>query len=396
MRRLLRWLGIVVGSLVIALLAAWALVAPAVPDAFYAAPATIPAEPGALLRQEPFDRELPDGARAWRILYTTTDPQGAPRLASAVVMLARSAPAGPRPVVLYAHGTTGVVTGCAPSLLDDPFPFVPGLDALLDHGWLYVATDYAGQATAGPHRYLIGEGEARSALDAVRATRRMTEVQADQRTVVWGHSQGGHAALWTGILAPTYAPDVTLAGVVGAAPATDLPSLFDAVQHTPVGRLMAAYLMRGYADAYTDVRWEDYVRGPVVRWTAHDMAARCLIGGQGLVSGVQALALGGSIFSAPPSSGALGARLQQNSPDQPLPQPVLIAQGELDDLVLPDVQAKWVARRCAAGQVLDYRSYPGRNHITLVTADSPFVADLVSWTEARFAGQPAPTACSSK
>jgi hypothetical protein len=40
--------------------------------------------------------------------------------------------------------------------------------------------------------------------------------------VVSGH--GGHAALWTGILAPTYAPDVTLDGVAALAPAGNLPS----------------------------------------------------------------------------------------------------------------------------------------------------------------------------
>jgi hypothetical protein len=50
----------------------------------------------------------------------------------------------------------------------------------------------------GVHPYLIGEGEVRTALDSVRAARQMVELTLDMRTVVWGHSQGGHAGLWAG------------------------------------------------------------------------------------------------------------------------------------------------------------------------------------------------------
>lgn len=71
---------------------------------------------------------------------------------------------------------------------------------------MIVATDYVGLGTAGPHPYLIGQGEARSLLDSVRAARQMPGLSLEPETVIWGHSQGGHAALWAGTLAPTYAP----------------------------------------------------------------------------------------------------------------------------------------------------------------------------------------------
>jgi hypothetical protein len=60
-----------------------------------------------------------------------------------------------------------------------------------------VATDYATEGRAdSPHEYLIGEGEARSGFDAVRAAWQMKELRLDRnRTVVWGHSQGGQSAL---------------------------------------------------------------------------------------------------------------------------------------------------------------------------------------------------------
>jgi Secretory lipase len=383
-----------VALLVLALaVLAWWLLRPARPDAFYAAPTEVPTEPGALLRQQPFNRAMPASANAWRILYTTTDAQGAPALSSAIGLLAKNASPGPRPVVLWTHGTTGAVPGCAPSLLDEPLANLPALAALLDRGWLLVAPDYAGLATGGVHPYLIGEGQARSALDAVRAARRMPEMRAGPQTVVWGHSQGGHAALWTGLLAPAYAPDVVLAGVAAAAPASDLKPLIDAAQHTPVGRILSAYVMHAYAGTYADVRWDAYVDGPLAGPVARDMAGRCLAGSQALVLAAQSLALGGSIFSAPPTGGALGARLAQNTPDGPIAQPLLIAQGEADELVLPAVQAQWMARRCAAGQALEYRAYPGIDHLGVVAAESPFSAELARWTEDRFAGRPWSAAC---
>ena len=65
---------------------------------------------------------------------------------------------------------------------------------------------------------------------------------------------------------------------------------------------------------------------------------------------------------------------------------VLIAQGLADTLVAPASQAAYVRQRCSAGQVVDYRTYAGRGHVELVTADSPLVPDLLAWTQDRPAG----------
>src|SRR5690606_2378075 len=98
-------------------------------------------------------------------------------------------------------------------------------DQVVEQGWAIVATDYTGLGTEDPHPYLIGEGEGRSVLDAIRAAQELADVNLAEETVVWGHSQGGHAALWTGQLAPTYAPDLEIVGVAALAPASNLPGL---------------------------------------------------------------------------------------------------------------------------------------------------------------------------
>lgn len=163
-------------------------------DAFYAAPDQVPGTPGHLLRQEPFERGIPDDALAWRILYTTTRDEGRPAVASAIVV----APGGGKP------GAREVIA----------------------------------------HPYLIGQGEARSVLDAVRAARQMPELDLAERTVVWGHSQGGHAALWTGAIGPSYAPEVDLIGVAALAPASNLVALVDNLGNVTGGSIFAAYASR--------------------------------------------------------------------------------------------------------------------------------------------------------
>ncbi|NTU81277.1 MAG: hypothetical protein HGA45_18165, partial [Chloroflexales bacterium] len=158
-------------------------------DAFYRPPADLPSAPGALLRVEPFTRALPPTAQAWRVLYTTTRADGVPAVASSLVVAPANPPPGSRPVIAWAHGTTGVDETCAPSLLKDPFGAgaTPALDQVIANGWVLVATDYIGLGTEGPHAYLVGPQAGRAVLDAVRAARQMPALSLSDQTVVWGH-----------------------------------------------------------------------------------------------------------------------------------------------------------------------------------------------------------------
>src|SRR5690606_37645715 len=102
----------------------------------------------------------------------------------------------------------------------------PGINEMLSRGFIIAATDYPGLGTVGPHPYLVGVSEGRAVIDSVRAARELREAHAGDRFVVWGHSQGGQAALFTGELSASYAPELKLLGVAAAAPATDLTKLF--------------------------------------------------------------------------------------------------------------------------------------------------------------------------
>ncbi len=362
-------------------------------DSFYTPPTNVPDQPGQLLRSEPFTRTIPGTAKAWRILYTTTRADGVPAVASALVVVPVTAPSGSSPVIALAHGTTGVDRSCAPSVLKDPFAAGAffALDAVIAQGWAVVATDYVGLGTTGGHPYLVGEAEGRSVLDSVRAARQLTEATLGDQTVVWGHSQGGGAALWTGGLASTYASDVNVIGVAALAPASDLVGLVDNLGKIPGGTIFASYVLRGYANEYDDVKVGDYVR-PTARPSFDATVERCLAEPSALLSIIGSVTLGEDVFAGDLASGALLERLQQNVPTLPIDAPLLLAQGEADSLVVPSVQAAYVEARCAAGQAIDFRTYPGLNHVPLVEADSPLIPELVQWTKDRLAGvDPTPT-----
>ena len=316
-------------------------------------------------------------------------------VASALVVVPATG-AGQWPVVNVAHGTTGVASPCAPSLAVEPFEagafFV--LDQVIDQGWAVVQPDYLGLGTEGPHPYLLGDASARAVLDASRAARELAPARLGAQNVVWGHSQGGGAALWTGGIAAGYAPDLSIVGVAALAPASDLPGLVESLPTVTGGSVFASYVLSAYSAVYPDVDFAGYVR-PAARVVVREMAGRCLAEPGVVVSVLNALALSRDplVFAADPGDGTLGARLAQNVPTLPVAAPLLVAQGEADSLITPDAQDGYIAGRCAAGQRLDYRRYPGRDHVGLVEPDSPLIPDLLEWTRDRFAGESVADGC---
>jgi pimeloyl-ACP methyl ester carboxylesterase len=365
------------------------------PDAFYDPPAEVPARPGELLRSEPLrDVTLPAGTRGWRILYTTTVDDTTPATAVATVFTPINTPEGPRPVIMWEHGTTGVLQKCMPSLVSAPAAGIPAVDRIAAAGWVVVATDYSFAEKGGPHPYIIGEGEARSGLDSVRAARQMRDLKLDDRTVVWGHSQGGHSALWTGIIGPRYAPDVQLAGVAAIAPAANIKAILD--MNESVDKRLGPYLALSYSRFYKDVKFELAVR-PEALAAAREIASLCGFLPPEDPRRIAAFTatFDGRVLNTR-SSTALTSRLAQNVADKPIAAPVLIAQGLADAVVPPAATDGFVDQRCTAGQRLEYWRIAGRDHGGIVQSGTPLEEPLIAWTTARFANEPQASGCSRR
>jgi hypothetical protein len=143
-------------------------------------------QPGSIIRIWPLEGA---SGTSFRILYRSTSPSGEPIAVSGAIFIPPGpAPADGRDIITWAHPTSGVVELCAPSLMPDLAGTIWGL-----------ADNYR-------------ESEARAVLDSVRAARDLPDAGASNRFAVWGHSQGGHASLYTGESAASYAPDLKLVG----------------------------------------------------------------------------------------------------------------------------------------------------------------------------------------
>jgi acetyl esterase/lipase len=348
--------------------------------------------PGALVSAEAMPG-APEGARAYRILYWSTGLDGKPVEVSGVVIAPDGPPPpGGRPVVAWAHPTTGVVSRCAPSLARVFFPSIQGLRAMLDRGYVVAATDYPGLGTAEVHPYLVGTSEADAVLDSVRAARAIPGAGADARFAVWGHSQGGQAVLFTGLEAARYAPELKLVGVAAAAPATDLGALMTDDLGTGGGNNITAMTLWSWARIY-GAPMDKVVTSqaePVIdrltklcieRW--FDVFTRR---GPTLALEKSFLRVNNLAEDEP-----WRRLLEENSPG-PLPAdiPVFLAQGSADGLVRPAITEAYRTRLCRNGNRVEFVLMPGVGH-AFIARDVAGVA--VAWMAARFAGEPAPTNC---
>ena len=365
------------------------------PDAFYDPPADLSRQPGALLRSEPLkDVILPQGIRGWRILYATSVNDSTPATAVAIVLAPADPPAGARPVIAWEHATTGLLQKCMPSLLSTPTKGIPWGSRIVMAGWVVVATDYSFAEKGGPHPYLIGEGEARAVLDSVRAARQMPELTLDKRVVMWGYSQGAHAALWSGIVGPRYAPDLEILGVAAiAAPANIEMSL---AMNVEVDKRFGPYLALSYSRFYPDITFEKAIRHEALDAARQIVNLCCFVPpeDQERIGALSATFEGPAL--ATNSNKALQARLEQNTADGLITAPVVIAQG-LSDIVVPaSATDAYVEERCAAGQRLEYWTFAGRDHFTIFQPGTPLEEPLIEWTTARFANEPQASGCVRK
>ena len=362
------------------------------PDAFYDPPPDRSREPGALLRSESLkDVVLPAGMRGWRILFATTVDDRTPATAVATVFAPTDPPAGPRPVIAWEHATTGLLQKCMPSLLSASTKGILWRDRIVMAGWVVVATDYSFAEKGGPHPYLIGEGEARAVLDSVRAARQMPELKVDKRMVVWGYSQGGHAALWTGIVGPRYAPDLEILGVAAIAPAANIKKIL--AMNVEVDKRFGPYLALAYSRFYPDITFNQALR-PEALDAAREIVNLCGFIPPKDLERIEALV---ATFDGPAlatsSNKALQARLEQNTADGLITAPVLIAQGLSDSVVPSSATDAYVEERCSAGQRLEYWTFARRDHFTIVQPGTPLEELLIKWTTARFAEEAQASGC---
>ncbi len=309
------------------------------------------------------DSGFPTGARVWRILYVSTgvDETDLELICGLVALpvdgpreFAGSGGSSAR-MLAWSHGTIGLDQRCLPS--SDPATHfwgkMPGginaiswgsllgkhegkpsggaLQYALDQGWAVTASDYQPTDT-----YVMGKIAGANVLDAARAGSQLADQIFEDspsryQMMPWGHSQGGHAALWAGQLAESYLEATTpsrptasldLAAVVALAPATNFLTDPELQPGTDLGDGLADWEMHQTIKlvplpsqkfdlqigpalfSYIFGSWEQYSQGPTPAQAAQfpafpaaatelDESTVATNEGHQTISTVEALCLGG-------------------------------------------------------------------------------------------------------
>ncbi|HEX7848521.1 MAG TPA: lipase family protein [Sphingomonas sp.] len=350
---------------------------------------------GTLIAAQPVE-DAPPNVRAWRIEYWTSGDRNQPIRVTGMVIAPRDrSTAGPRRVIAWTHGLIGIAKRCAPSLGNTNFTLIPTLDDVVRRGYTVVAPDYPGLGSDMVHPVLVGTSEGKSTLDAVRAARGIPEADAGSRFAVWGESQGGHAALWTGQLWSSYAPDLQLVGIAAIVPATDLHRNFKEGSDARVRALLTAYT--------------------ATSWSRYYGASMSILGSRSVQNVMTRLADNNCVnFDAKPKLGTIigiviaqrairnldlgtkqpwGRLMRENSPSAAaIKVPALIATGTGDTIVAPAVVRDFARAACASGKTVRFVSVQGGEHGTVARTEAQAT---LGWIDARFAGGRAPSNCGS-
>lgn len=361
-------------------------------DIFYTVrPEDLAGAPGTLIRAAPMELLSVYRARAYRILYVSRNLKGEKIGVSGMAVVSTlPGPGATRPVVAWAHPTTGVAQKCAPSRRSDPLA-IPGVKDMIVKGYTVVATDYPGLGTPGPVPYLIGVGEAQAVLDSVKAIRGLAEAQAGNEFILWGHSQGGHAALFAASLAKTYAGELRLLGVAAAAPATNLAALLRADVDTVPGRILAAMTLLSWSRNF-GFPLDGLITEDTIEVMQH-IDRNCVDSLSGKLDALTAEQdLSDKYLNYDPSTRQpwRGLLADNNPIYAPITVPAFIAQGADDTLVRPSVTTGFVASLCRSNRSVSYLIVPKTDHGAIADKSA---TQAVSWMDERFRGLRAGHSC---
>jgi hypothetical protein len=372
-----------------------------------------PGKHGDLIWATEIKTDIP-GARAWKVLYRSTDIHGVAVPVSGMVIAPDSKkPASGRPVVSYAHGTTGIARNCAPSMVDNPakdasfyyFPDsfdemdagIPGLKQMIAAGYVVAASDYSGLGAPGFHQYLVGPTAARNVLDAAVAARQIPQAGAGKQALVVGWSEGGQAAVWAGQIADYVADSTQLLGVVALAPVNALEQMKIQNQMIAEGKKLPLQttvetIMAQYAStvAFPELKLSDVLTPFGIDFMKESAKCQCSHHMGQALAYMQAWK-GTATRSDPQNQEAWLKRIEQMAlGNVPAQVPIAVYQGDDDPTIFPAATEAYVRKACASGATISYIHYADTDHLRVPGRAQD---DFLQWFADRLDGKPAPSSC---
>lgn len=376
---------IALGALLIGVTPGLANAAPA-PDglpAFYKTPSLAGKKAGTLLKSQKVAAPSVDGT-VYRVMYVSETVSGqATAVTGLVVVPKTAAPKSGYPVVSWGHGTNGMTDECAPSL--EPSKIDSLANGLLANNWVITASDYQGEGTPGLHPYLAGVVAAQNTIDIVRAAEQLPSVDVSKNYVVWGHSQGGQTAMYAHNIAPKYAPELNLKGVVAGAPPSQFDLIYDYLK-TSKYRYYLLMSAGGLNAAYGDKAAPlDKVLTPKGIALLDELDKGC---SDYLSKTLGAVSIDETNLANPFDVPEWKKLFLANDPKNFTSTndiPLLIIHGGADEQI-PTVSSQLLTTKlCGLGQGMQRWVYPGQSHSGVIATSA---TDMVNWMKARFAGGP--------
>lgn len=375
------------------------------------------------------------GAQAWRIAYISSDVAGRKTIATGTII----SPVGPapkegRPILAWAHGTTGSAQNCGPSQIIDPTAAlneyflmggnswtdygIPNGQEFINQGYVVVATDYQGLGGGGKHQYAVAQTNGRDVINSARAASSMKEVAAGKKTLVYGWSQGGGATIAAASL-PDYqslqgtaADNLEYLGFVALAP-EDVAAMLPNVPADEVGAqklmngftqanvpnvfLFAHYMMGlwGTQAAFPDLKLSDVLTDEGVKVVDKLSRNKCMH----VLADTFSYAYGDNYKTLlkPEASNSLAwVKAFVDGSVKPVKPtaPVVIYWGTKDTAVPPIMHELYQKQMCGMGANVGRIQLPGeQTHFTTPGVSAPM---YLEWVKDRVAGKPLVNGCPQK
>lgn len=315
-----------------------------------------------------------NGVERHVINYVSQDKDGKPITILAQVFVPKIAEGAVMPVYVFGSGTTGLDDHCAPSKEN---PSVRNWGNYLQHmlvyasqGYLVVFPDYEGFNDPDRiHHYFIGKLEGQVLLDGARAITKYAKtnnITHEEKIFFAGYSEGGHAAFAVKDIAPTYAPDIKVGGVIGYGATSNIEAL---IRENPG---LIPYLIYAYSDYYgiDNFNPKDYLKERWVKTLKEDVLRMC-IDQMGAYYGsnaanVYTTEFGEALFSRN-LGGAKFGNIKKYFDDNSTGYvkndiPMFVVQGGVDPIVTTASQKEFVRASCNNGNKISYTEFPGVHH----------------------------------
>lgn len=415
---------------------ATAMADPSVPP-FYAAVMQMKPEGklGQIISKEKISTSL-EGAQAWRIAYISSDVNDRKTISTGfLVAPIGEAPKEGRPVISWAHGTTGTAQNCGPSqVLDPAVPLnlyflpdgnswtdhgAPAIDTFIKAGYVVVATDYQGLGGGGKHQYTVAATNGRDAINAIRAAGDLKEAGAGKKALIYGWSQGGGTTIAAASSGDyinqtgTAFDGIELVGFVAMAPqdvaaAAPKGELTETASHAMLGRLVNHFSSNVFdfthfaqniwatQSAFPEkLQLTDIFTDEGAKIVDEVMLNKCIH----VASDTLSYAVGdkfGSLLKEQPTNAKAwaDAMVAGSVPNAKPVAPVIVYWGTKDTVVPPIMGELYREQMCKLGGNVARVQLPGQqDHFSTPASAQPL---YLPWITDRFAGKPAEDGCATQ